>query len=75
MLSPSIVSGARHLGLVWDADMAAGFLTGVLQATYLFQLFHGLGLPPRKSIVITLLCCLIRLYAVPSLLRLNCWVA
>lgn len=75
MLSPAIVTGARHLGFVLDADIAAGFLTGVLQATYLFQLFHDLGLPPRKSIVITLLCFLIRLIAVPSVMRLSCWVA
>lgn len=75
MLSPAIGDSVQLLGSMWNADLAAGLASGALQCAYLLQLFHGMGLPPRKILAVTLLCCLIRLYAVPSLMLLICWAA
>lgn len=75
MLSPTILENARQLRNVWTPDLVSGFLTALLQFAYLLQLFHAMGLPPKKSVAITVLCCLIRLYAVPSILHLTCWDA
>lgn len=74
MLSPTILHIIRFLTDAWSVDGAAGLLSNALQCTYLFQLFHGMGLPPHKCILVTALCCLIRLCAVPALLRLTGWV-
>ncbi|KAK8787492.1 hypothetical protein V5799_022733 [Amblyomma americanum] len=74
MLSPTILHIARLLVDSWSVDGAAGLLSVVLHYTYLSQLFHGMGLPPHKSILVAALCCLIRVCAVPSLMRLTYWV-
>lgn len=75
MISPAIIDCFHLLGSMWNADFASGFATGVLQCVYLLQVFHGMGLPPRKTFAAALLCYLIRVCAVPSLMRLNCWAA
>lgn len=75
MLSPFIVDCFHLLGSMWNADFAAGFATGILQCIYLLQLFNDMGLSPRKTFAVTLVCYLIRLFAVPSLMRLNCLAA
>ncbi|KAL3181972.1 hypothetical protein MRX96_035691 [Rhipicephalus microplus] len=75
MPSPAIMDCFNLLRSMWDADFAAGLSTGLLQCFYLLQVFHGMGLPPRRTFAAALLCYLIRVCAVPSLMRLNCWAA